>query len=122
MAEQQGKPIMEGTPPPTAPQRGDVVPGSVVKGEPVPPSPHTTPILPGMGNKGTQVTPTSPRGRLFGHQRTPSMEFKELTKKDAQISLAQEMEKLARTSNMAEKEMMVKTFAGFQRLFSKFIN
>lgn len=60
--------------------------------------------------------------RLFGHQRTPSMEFKELTKKDAQISLAQEMEKLARTSNMAEKEMMEKNFEGFQRLFSKFIN
>jgi len=114
MAEQQGKPIMEGTPPPTAPQRGDVVP--------VPPSPQTTPILPGMGNKGTQVTPTSPRGRLFGHQRTPSMEFKELTKKDAQISLAQELEKLARTSNMAEKEMMEKNIEGFQRLFSKFIN
>ncbi len=33
------------------------------------------------------------------------MEFKELTKKDAQISLAQELEKLARTSNMAEKEV-----------------
>ena len=54
---------MEGTPPPTAPQRGDVAPGSVVK-EAVPQSPQTTPIMPGMGNKGTQVTPTSPRGRV----------------------------------------------------------
>jgi hypothetical protein len=33
------------------------------------------------------------------------MEFKELTKKDAQISLSQELEKLSKTSNMAEKEV-----------------
>jgi UTP--glucose-1-phosphate uridylyltransferase len=114
----------QGTPktgtPPSAPQRGDSV-GRGGEGV-VTPSPQRTPVLPGMGNKGTQVTPTSPRNRLFGHQRTPSMEFKELTKKDAQISLAQELEKLAITSNLAEKELMEKNFEGFQRLFSKFIN
>ena len=33
------------------------------------------------------------------------MEFKELTKKDAQISLAHELEKLARTANTGEREV-----------------
>ncbi|XP_023328697.1 UTP--glucose-1-phosphate uridylyltransferase isoform X2 [Eurytemora carolleeae] len=59
---------------------------------------------------------------LFGHTRSPSMEFKELTKKDAQISLAHELEKLARTANTGEREVIERDFDGFQRLFSKFIN
>jgi len=71
--------------------------------------------------KFTQVTP-SPNKRLFGHQRSPSMEFKELTKKDAQISLASELEKLSKTANTGEKEVAERDFDGFQRLFSKFIN
>jgi len=50
------------------------------------------------------------------------MEFKELTKKDAQISLSIELEKLSKTANTGEKEFMEKNFDGFQRLFSKFIN
>jgi len=50
------------------------------------------------------------------------MEFKELTKKDAQISLATELDKLTRTSNTSEKELVQRDFEGFQRLFSKFIN
>ena len=66
---------MEGTPPPTAPQRGDVAPGSVVK-EAVPQSPQTTPIMPGMGNKGTQVTPTSPRGRVSYYSRAANFQRK----------------------------------------------
>jgi len=112
-----------GTPTPQPPQRGEVAATASPAATAVATSPAVaTPVMPGMGNKGTQVTPTSPRGRLFGHHRTPSMEFKELTKKDAQISLAQELEKLIRTSNMADKEIMEKNFEGFQRLFSKFIN
>ena len=35
------------------------------------------------------------------------MEFKELTKKDAQISLATELDKLTRTSNTSEKEVRI---------------
>jgi len=50
------------------------------------------------------------------------MEFKELTKKDAQISLSIELEKLSKTANTGEKELIEKNFDGFQRLFSKFIN
>ena len=36
------------------------------------------------------------------------MEFKDLTKKDAQISLAAELEKLSRTANTGEKEVIDK--------------
>lgn len=79
-----------------------------------------TPATP-ANTKQTQVTP-SPRNKLFGHQRSPSMEFKELTKKDAQISLSIELEKLSKTANTGEKELIEKNFDGFQRLFSKFIN
>ncbi len=43
--------------------------------------------------------------QLFGHQRSPSMEFKELTKKDAQISLALELDKLVRTCSEGEKQV-----------------
>jgi len=50
------------------------------------------------------------------------MEFKELTKKDAQISLATELDKLTKTCNAGEKELVQREFDGFQRLFSKFIN
>jgi len=50
------------------------------------------------------------------------MEFKELTKKDAQISLALELDKLTRTANTGEKEVLQRDFDGFQKLFSKFIN
>ena len=34
------------------------------------------------------------------------MEFKELTKKDAQISLSIELEKLSKTANTGEKEVI----------------
>lgn len=69
----------------------------------------------------TQMTP-SPRSRLFGHQRSPSMEFKELTKKDAQISLALELDKLVRTCSEGERQVVEKDFDGFKRLFGKFVN
>lgn len=83
-------------------------------------TPPNTKLTP-PNTKHTQVTP-SPRSKLFGHQRSPSMEFKELTKKDAQISLAHELEKLAITANAGEKQLLEKDFEGFQRLFGKFIN
>jgi len=64
----------------------------------------------------------SPRGRLFGHTRSPSMEFKELTKKDAQVSLALELDKLMKTLPEGSRQMVEKDFDGFKALFSKFIN
>jgi len=60
--------------------------------------------------------------RLFGHQRSPSMEFKELTKKDAQIGLAMELDKLMKTLPAGKKQVVEQDFDGFQRLFGKFIN
>lgn len=62
-----------------------------------------------------------PYSKLFGNQRTPSMNFKELTKKDAQISLAMELDKLMKTLPEAQKQIVEKEFEGYQRLFAKFI-
>merc|ERR1711860_156778 len=51
------------------------------------------------------------------------MEFKELTKGDAERSLAIELEKLKKTGNLPElqAQMIDKEFGGFQRLFNKFL-
>ena len=52
-----------------------------------------------------------------------SMEFKELTKRDAERCLAMELEKLKRTGNLPElqSQMVDKEFRGFQRLFANFL-
>ena len=52
-----------------------------------------------------------------------SMEFKEMTQRDAERSLAMELEKLKRTGNLPEfqSQMIDKEFNGFQRLFKKFL-
>lgn len=60
--------------------------------------------------------------QVFGHQRSPSMEFKELTKKDAQVQLAHELQKLTNTCQAQLKETTQKDFEGFEKLFSRFIN
>jgi UTP--glucose-1-phosphate uridylyltransferase len=60
--------------------------------------------------------------KLFGHSRSPSMEFKELTKKDAQISLAMELDKLLRTMPEGSRQVVEQDFDGFKNLFGKFIN
>ena len=60
--------------------------------------------------------------QLFGHQRSPSMEFKELTKKDAQLSLAMELDKLLRTMPAGNKQIVEQDFDGFKKLFGKFVN
>jgi len=59
---------------------------------------------------------------LFGHQRSPSMEFKELTKKDAQTSMAMELDKLLRTIPEGQKHVVEQDFEGFKKLFGKFVN
>ncbi|CAB3364771.1 Hypothetical predicted protein [Cloeon dipterum] len=57
------------------------------------------------------------------HQRAPSgsREFKELTKKDAQIQLAQELDKLHATTPEEKKWQKQKEFDGFQRLYQRFL-
>lgn len=60
---------------------------------------------------------------LFGKQRklSATTEFKEITKKDAQAQLVQELEKLLRTATSTEKEKIIREFEGFQKLFAKFL-
>ena len=50
------------------------------------------------------------------------MEFKEFTKKDVQVSLALELDKLMKTLPEGNRQMVEKDFDGFKALFSKFIN
>jgi len=50
------------------------------------------------------------------------MEFKELTKKDAEVSLAMELEKLLKTTGEGKKQVVEQDFDGFKRLFGKFIH
>ena len=51
------------------------------------------------------------------------MEWKELTKRDAQQSLAQEMDKLLLTSPASATTATMRTeFDGFRKLFNKFIH
>ena len=58
-----------------------------------------------------------------GHQRTPSTDFKEMTRRDAQSSLGLELDKLIKTVQSQErKDVLDREFDGFKRLFGKFIN
>ena len=50
------------------------------------------------------------------------MEFKELTKKDAQLSLSIELDKLLRTMPEGHKQVVEQDFDGFKKLFGKFVN
>merc|ERR1719318_937619 len=83
-----------------------------------PPAHDGTPQQP----QKAKLFPGGPQSSIFGHQRTPSMDFKELTKKDAQISLAMELDKLMKTKTEGQKQVVEKDFDGFKRLFGKFIN
>merc|ERR1712200_300083 len=49
-------------------------------------------------------------------------EFKELTKKDAQISLSMELDKLLKTMPEGSRQIVEQDFEGFKNLFGKFIN
>ena len=50
------------------------------------------------------------------------MEWKELTKKDAQQSLALELEKLLLTAPECQRTELQQEFEGFRSLFNKFIH
>jgi len=49
------------------------------------------------------------------------MEFKDLTKKDAQISMSLELDKLMMTSPTGARDQIGQNFDGFKRLYGKFI-
>lgn len=51
------------------------------------------------------------------------MEFKELTKKDSQLQLSSEIQRLLATATSTTvKEQFQKELEGFERLFGRFIN
>jgi len=58
-----------------------------------------------------------------GHQRAPSgsREFKELTKRDAQIQLQHELDKLLSTVPDTRKLSVKKELDGFAQLFQRFL-
>lgn len=61
---------------------------------------------------------------MRGHQRVPSdaKEFHEVTKRDAQIQLEVELEKLLKTSNDELKPFLGGEMARFSTLFQKFLS
>ena len=50
------------------------------------------------------------------------MEFKELTKKDARLSLAIELDKMMKTVPEGQRSVVEQDFDGFKKLFGKFVN
>lgn len=61
--------------------------------------------------------------QVFTLTRSPSMEFKELTKKDAQVQLSSEIQKLLATCmSSAQRDIAAREMDGFERLFGRFIN
>jgi UTP--glucose-1-phosphate uridylyltransferase len=61
--------------------------------------------------------------QVRGHQRAPSgsREFKELTKRDAQIQLQHELDKLLGTVPDARQPCVKKDLDGFAQLFHRFL-
>ncbi|KAK7072934.1 UTP--glucose-1-phosphate uridylyltransferase [Halocaridina rubra] len=59
---------------------------------------------------------------VFGRHRRSSMEFKNLTKRDAQFQLTHELQKLLLTCPSFQREITQKHFDGFENLFARFIN
>merc|ERR1712051_236544 len=72
----------------------------------------------------TSVKMANPsNSKLMDKTMSQSMEFKELTKRDAERCLAMELEKLKRTGNLPQlqAQMIDKEFSGFQKLFTNFL-
>ena len=69
------------------------------------------------------LKPLPPSFQMYGHNRSPSREFKELTKRDAQMSLTSELDKLRITGNLSEVQSRIvdQEFDGFKGLFAKFL-
>ena len=47
--------------------------------------------------------------QIFGHQRSPSVEWKELTKRDAQDTLALDLDRLLRTAEAGAQERLARS-------------
>merc|ERR1711953_951706 len=65
----------------------------------------------------------NPANPIMDKSVSQSMEFKELTKRDAERSLSIELEKLKKTALLpeAQSQLIDKEFSGFQRLFKTFL-
>lgn len=61
--------------------------------------------------------------QIKGHQRVPSdsREFREVTKRDAQIQLQHDLDKLLSTAPPVKQETFRKEFDGFAALFERFL-
>ncbi|XP_046577568.1 LOW QUALITY PROTEIN: UTP--glucose-1-phosphate uridylyltransferase-like [Haliotis rubra] len=58
-----------------------------------------------------------------GHRRTPSdIEFKELTRRDAQNAMNKELQKLVQTADGGTKDKIRTEFDGFEGLFARFLS
>ena len=66
---------------------------------------------------------TFPQFQMYGHSRSPSREYKELTKRDALIQLNLELDKLRKTADISaiQSSLVDKEFDGFKDLFGKFL-
>jgi len=59
---------------------------------------------------------------MKGHRRSPSdAEFRELTLRDARMSMHNELEKLIKTAKPEQVEILRKEFDGFERIFARFL-
>lgn len=69
-----------------------------------------------------QVNETADK-KIKGHQRVPSdsREFREVTKRDAQIQLQHDLDKLLSTAPPTKQETFRKEFDGFAALFERFL-
>lgn len=61
--------------------------------------------------------------QIKGHQRNPSdsRDFREATKRDAQVQLQHELDKLHSTAPSAKQDPIKKEFSGFATLFERFL-
>ncbi|XP_076043591.1 UDP-glucose pyrophosphorylase isoform X2 [Oratosquilla oratoria] len=89
---------------------------------------NTTPsLLPSFLASATETSgkmaSAENRREVFSHGRSPSREFKEMTKKEAEKQLEQELENLKLTcTSEGQKHRINQEFEGFRNLFSRFIN
>merc|ERR1712223_1156504 len=76
-----------------------------------------------MGKGQARRNMANPANPTMDKSVSQSMEFKELTKRDAERSLSIELEKLKKTALLpeAQSQLIDKEFSGFQRLFKTFL-
>lgn len=67
------------------------------------------------------LAPPDACSKAMDHRRRPSMDFKHQTKREAQIQLSHELERLLHTCPPHLREEVQQDFEGFEKLFARFI-